>query len=280
MAAPARGMHHARDGGRRTVLPEAVGQHRVPRLIALTPMSEGRSMPGAVHRIHIAWRVPAHAPWCRKVEMSEMGQTSFFAHDSADVSPGAQIGEGTKIWQHTQVREDVVIGRNCILGKAVYIDSGVRMGDNVKIQNGVSVYRGVTLGNGVFCGPHCVFTNDLHPRAINPDGTLQSAADWLEVPTTVLDGASIGANATIVCGVTIGPWAMIGAGAVVTRDVPAHGLAFGNPARLAGFVCACGVKLEPAEGAHEADEVRMRCPKCGSRIRIPQSDYARLSEKG
>jgi len=139
----------------------------------------------------------------------------FFAHATADVSPQADIGEGTKIWQHCQVREGAVIGRNCILSKGVYIDTGVRIGNNVKIQNGISVYHGVTLQDGVFCGPHCVFTNDRQPRSINPDGSLKSADDWVVSETLVKTGASIGAHATIVCGTTIGRWAMIGAGAVV-----------------------------------------------------------------
>jgi UDP-2-acetamido-3-amino-2,3-dideoxy-glucuronate N-acetyltransferase len=210
-------------------------------------------------------------------------ERTFFIHPTADVSPQAVIGGGTKIWQHCQVREGVVIGCACILSKGVYIDSGVHIGDNVKIQNGVSVYHGVTLENGVFCGPHCVFTNDKQPRAINPNGLLKSADDWAVSETLVRVGASIGAHATIVCGVTIGRWAMIGAGAVVTRDVPDHGLVYGNPARLRGFVCPCGEKMTAVrvEGrmsneAHGSDGVLMICPKCKSEILISQADYARL----
>jgi len=205
---------------------------------------------------------------------------NFFVHPSADVSPKAQIGEGTKIWQHCQVREGVVLGRNCILSKGVYIDVDVRVGNNVKIQNGISVYHGVTLEDGVFCGPHCVFTNDRQPRAINPDGSLKSAADWVVSETYVKTGASIGAHATIGCGVTIGCWAMIGAGAVVTRDVPDHGLVYGNPARLHGFVCACGEKLVDQRSGisdQETDPVSMACPKCGEQVSIPRADYARLA---
>ncbi len=203
----------------------------------------------------------------------------FFVHPSADVSPKAQIGEGTKIWQHCQVREGAVLGRNCILSKGVYIDVDVRVGNNVKIQNGISVYHGVTLEDGVFCGPHCVFTNDRQPRAINPDGSLKSAADWVVSETCVKTGASIGAHATIRCGVTIGCWAMIGAGAVVTHDVPDHGLVYGNPARLHGFVCACGEKLvDQRSGSSdpEVDTVLMTCPKCGVYVSIPQANYAQL----
>ncbi len=193
--------------------------------------------------------------------------TDFFVHPTSDVSPKAQIGSGTKIWQHCQVREDAVIGTNCILSKGVYIDAGVQIGNNVKIQNGISVYHGVTLEDGVFCGPHCVFTNDLQPRSINPDGTLKSADDWVLSKTLVKTGASIGAHATIVCGTTIGQWAMIGAGSVVTRDVPDYGLVYGNPARLHGYVCPCGEKLiedKTRQGEWE-------CPRCGSKIQIKES---------
>ena len=142
----------------------------------------------------------------------------IYIHPTSDVSPRSQIGANTKIWQHCQVRDGAVIGRNCILGKGVFIDLNVHVGNNVKIQNGVSVYEGVTLEDGVFCGPHCTFTNDLKPRAVNPDGSLKGPNDWVITPTRVRSGASIGAHATVVCGVTIGRWAMIGAGAVVTRD--------------------------------------------------------------
>ena len=202
----------------------------------------------------------------------------YFVHPTADVSPQARIGDNTKIWQHCQVREDVELGENCILSKSVYVDAGVRIGNNVKIQNGISIYHGVTLEDGVFCGPHCVFTNDLQPRAINADGSLKSADDWVVSETLVKFGASIGAHATIVCGVTIGRWAMIGAGAVVTRDVPDHGLVYGNPARLHGFVCACGEKLGKA-GPPSRNEATTEfiCPKCQSKVLIPSDVYARLN---
>ena len=165
-------------------------------------------------------------------------------HPTADVSPEAEIGTGTAIWHQCQIREETKIGANCILSKGVYVDAGVIIGNNVKVQNYVSVYHGVTIEDGVFCGPHCVFTNDKNPRAVNPDGSLKAADDWVLSKTLVRKGAAIGANATIVCGVTIGQWAMIGSGSVVTRDVPDYGLVWGNPARLHGFVCPCGARLE------------------------------------
>jgi UDP-2-acetamido-3-amino-2,3-dideoxy-glucuronate N-acetyltransferase len=140
-----------------------------------------------------------------------VSRDDIFIHPTSDVSPQATIGTGTRIWQHCQVREYATIGHNCVLSKGVYVDFGVRIGSNVKIQNGISVYHGVTLEDSVFCGPHCVFTNDRQPRSINPDGSLKSADDWVLSKTLVRKGASIGAHATIVCGIIIGCWAMIGA---------------------------------------------------------------------
>ena len=190
-------------------------------------------------------------------------------HPTADVSPEAQIGAGTAIWHQCQVREETKIGANCILSKGVYVDAGVMIGNHVKVQNYVSVYHGVTIEDGVFCGPHCVFTNDKNPRAVNPDGSLKSADDWVMSKTLVKQGASIGANATIVCGVTIGRWAMIGSGSVVSRDVPDYGLVWGNPARLHGFVCPCGIRLNKT--GIEGEHVRAECPNCGRQIEINQS---------
>jgi len=157
---------------------------------------------------------------------------SWAAHDTAIVEAGATIGEGTRIWHHSHVRAGATIGAGSSLGKNVYVDSDVSIGSRVKIQNNVSVYHGVTVGDDVFLGPSCVFTNDLYPRA--------AGADWRVVPTQVAQGASVGANATIVCGVTLGEWCVVGAGAVVTRDVLSHQLVLGNPARPAGWVCRCG----------------------------------------
>lgn len=198
----------------------------------------------------------------------------FFAHASAEVSPEAVIGDGTKIWQHCHVREGAIVGRDCVLAKGVYIDAGVEIGDNVKIQNGISVYRGVTLEDGVFCGPHCVFTNDSQPRAINPDGSLKGPADWVVRKTRVRCGASIGAHATILCGLSIGKWAMVGAGAVVTHDVPDFALVFGNPARFRGFVCPCGEKLELPIAQEDPTVVVLPCPKGHSPVTMPMANYA------
>ena len=155
-----------------------------------------------------------------------------FIHSTANISPDAHIGEGTKIWVNVQVREQADIGTNCILSKDVYIDQAVRMGNNCKIQNSVSVYQGVTIEDDVFIGPNVAFTNDKVPRAFN--------VDWKITPTIVKRGASIGANATIVCGVVIGEYAMVAAGSVVTKDVPPYTLVMANPARQVALIDKAG----------------------------------------
>ena len=155
-------------------------------------------------------------------------------HPTAEVSEKAEIGEGSSIWNWAQVREDVKIGENCILSKSVYIDFGVKIGNNVKIQNNVSVYHGVTIEDGVFVGPHVCFTNDLKPRAVNPDGNLKAGDDWEVSETLVKEGASLGANSTIVAGITIGKFALIGAGSVVTKNVKENEIVIGIPAKRFG----------------------------------------------
>ncbi len=188
-------------------------------------------------------------------------------HPTAEVSDQAQIGAGTSIWHQCQIREDVHIGANCIFGKGVYVDFGVHIGDNVKVQNYVSIYHGVTIEDGVFIGPHVCFTNDNLPRAINPDGSPKSADDWVLGHITIKRGAALGANATILPKVVVGEWALVGSGAVVTQDVPAHGLVVGNPARLIGFVCPCGQRLVAGEA--QAEMMAARCPQCQTQVEIP-----------
>jgi UDP-2-acetamido-3-amino-2,3-dideoxy-glucuronate N-acetyltransferase len=175
--------------------------------------------------------------------------TPPFVHESAYVDDGAVLGEGTKVWHFCHVMPGAVIGRNCSLGQNVVVMNGTRMGDNVKIQNNVSIYEGVELEDDVFCGPSMVFTNVVNPRS-----HVSRKHEYRK--TLVKRGASIGANATIVCGVTLGEYAFVGAGAVVTRDVPAHALVTGVPARRTGWMCECGVKL--AEGILD-----MTCEACG-----------------
>ncbi|MBE6367651.1 MAG: N-acetyltransferase [Lentisphaerae bacterium] len=164
-----------------------------------------------------------------------MNKNDVFIHHTAEVADNASIGKNTRVWNNAQVRENSFVGQDCIIGKDVYIDLEVRIGNSVKIQNGVSVYRGVTVEDDVFLGPHMTFTNDRFPRA--------SVSDFELYPTVVRRGASIGAHATIVCGIEIGEYAMIGAGAVVTKDIPPFALAYGNPARIHGYVAKNGEKL-------------------------------------
>lgn len=165
--------------------------------------------------------------------------SDVFIHPSAEVSEKAQIGNGTKIWINSQIRENVKIGENCIISKDTYIDHAVCIGSRVKIQNNVSVYNGVTIEDDVFVGPNVAFTNDKVPRAFN--------VEWKITPTLVQKGASLGANSTIVCGVTIGEYAMVAAGSVVTKDVEPYSLVMGNPARHFSYVDKTGNKVERRE---------------------------------
>ncbi len=176
--------------------------------------------------------------------MSEEQKTSYYVHPLAEVEPGAHVGAGTRIWRQAHIRAHASIGEMCNIGKGVYVESQVRIGSQVKIQNHVSLFEGVTVEDGVFIGPHVCFSNDRFPRAITPDGKLKSAQDWEVTPTRVKYGASLGAGSVIICGVTIGAFALVGAGSVVTRDVAPHTLVFGNPARFHGYVCHCARRLE------------------------------------
>jgi acetyltransferase-like isoleucine patch superfamily enzyme len=190
-------------------------------------------------------------------------QNQPFIHSTAEVSPKATIGPGTRIWHQAQVRERARLGAHCIVGKGAYIDFDVSIGSNVKIQNGVYVYHGVSVEDGVFLGPGVILTNDKLPRAINPDGTLKSDADWEVSPTLIRRGVSIGAGAVVLPGVTIGEFALVGAGAVVTQDVPSHGLVYGNPARLHGYVCRCARPLSRVEND------LWLCAFCDERHQLP-----------
>lgn len=160
----------------------------------------------------------------------------IFIHPTANVSNQAIIGDGTKIWINSQIREKSQIGRNCIISKDTYIDAEVKIGNNCKIQNSVSVYHGVTIEDDVFVGPNACFTNDKVPRAFEPD--------WKITPTLIKKGASIGANATIVCGVTIGEYSMVASGSVVTKDVEAYSLVMGNPAKHYSYIDKMGNKIK------------------------------------
>lgn len=184
-----------------------------------------------------------------------MAEKAYFVHESSCIDDDVEIGEGTKIWHFCHIQRGARIGKRCSLGQNVNVSNHVKIGDGCKIQNNVSLYEGVELENDVFCGPSCVFTNDLTPRAKYPKGS----AGYKK--TLVREGASIGANATVVCGHTVGKWALIGAGAVVASNVADHALMLGVPAKQAGWVCECGAVLL-------VDGVRAVCTACGRKYRL------------
>ena len=188
-------------------------------------------------------------------------------HPTAEVSAKAKVGPNTHIWNEAQIREGAVVGAECSIGKGVYIDKDVVVGNKVKIQNRASLYRGVTVEDGVFIGPHVSFTNDRYPRSITPEGRVRTEDDWEPEPTLVRQGASIGAGSVIILGVTIGRWAMVGAGSLVTHDVPDHALVKGSPARVTGYACSCGRPLVASGKAGAQDE--WRCAVCGAVFNLP-----------
>lgn len=190
-----------------------------------------------------------------------------YAAPSADVSDQAEIGAGTKIWHLAQIREEAVLGENCIVGRGAYVGPGVRIGSNSKIQNYALVYEPAVLGHGVFIGPAVVLTNDTYPRAVAPDGTLKSANDWTPVGVTVEDGASIGARAVCIAPLTIGRWATIAAGSVVTKDVPAFSLMAGVPARRLGWVGKAGFPLQEDAGYWVCPETGAKYVEDGSALK-------------
>ncbi len=181
---------------------------------------------------------------------------------TAQVADSAQIGDGTSVWELAQVREDARLGRNCVLGRGAYVGPGVALGDNVKLQNYALVYEPAELADGVFVGPAAVLTNDEFPRSVDPDGRLKRSGDWEPVGVRIAEGASVGAHAVCVAPLRIGRWAMVAAGAVVTRDVPDFGLVVGVPARQVGWVGKAGRRLEAADS-----EGTWTCPKSGALYR-------------
>ncbi len=164
-------------------------------------------------------------------------------HSTAEVEAGAVVGEGTLVWRHVHIRSGARIGKGCVIGGGAFIDAGVVVGDRVKVENNAMVFAPAELHRGAFIGPGACLTNDRRPRAVTPEGESKDSSDWEAEGVVVGEGASVGAMAVVLPGVTVGSWSLIGAGATVTRDVPDHGLAIGNPARLAGWVCRCGRRL-------------------------------------
>jgi len=185
-------------------------------------------------------------------------------HASADLEADVSVGPRTSIWHRAQVRTGARIGAECVVGRDAFIDEGVEIGDRVKIQNAALVYHGVTVEDGVFIGPNAILTNDRFPRSITAGGELARADDWVVSPILLRRGCSIGAGSVVVAGHSVGRFATVGAGSVVTRDVPDHALVAGNPARRIGWVCACGRRLADAAGGPVGGDHRgpARCPAC------------------
>jgi UDP-2-acetamido-3-amino-2,3-dideoxy-glucuronate N-acetyltransferase len=205
-------------------------------------------------------------------------------HPAADLEDGVSIGARSAVWQRAQVRSGARIGGDCIIGRDVFIDTDVEIGDRTKIQNGALIYHGVTVADAVFIGPGAILTNDRYPRAITADGDLARGDDWELLPIRIEHGASIGAGAVVVAGCDVGPFATVGAGAIVTRTVPGHALVAGNPARRIGWVCACGARLNdghgdpaPAEIERYASNPELSCERCGRRYRY-EADEDTLRE--
>jgi len=200
----------------------------------------------------------------RQLEAMRMSERDYFVHESAYVDPGAKIGKGTKIWHFSHIMSGARIGKNCILGQNVFVGRNVRIGDGVKIQNNVSVYEGVTLEDFVFCGPSVVFTNVKNPRS-----EIERKSEFR--PTLIKKGATLGANSTIMCGVTVGKYAFVAAGAVVTEDVPDYAVAAGVPAQQIGWACKCGEMLKFENG-------RAVCKRCGNEYGLEDNIFMVIKE--
>ena len=199
-------------------------------------------------------------------------------HPTADVEADVSVGPRTSVWNRAVLRKGASLGAECVIGRDAFIDEGVRLGDRVKVQNGALVYHGVDVGNGVFIGPGAILTNDRYPRAITPTGELARGDDWTVSPIELRDGCSIGAGAVVVAGTVVGRFATVGAGAIVTRDVPDYALVAGNPARRLGWVCACGTRLTDGSGknspASPGPDEHLRCARCGRDFAINKDSGA------
>ena len=197
-------------------------------------------------------------------------------HPSVDIETGVSVGPRTSVWHRAVLRNGASLGAECVIGRDAFIDEGVHSGDRGKIQNGALVYHGVSVGNGVFIGPGAILTNDRFPRAVTATGELARGDDWTVSPIELQDGCSIGAGAVVVAGTRVGRFATVGAGAIVTRDVPDFALVVGNPARRLGWVCACGARLQDDSGRpatpNPTPNATVSCSRCGRRYAFnPQS---------
>jgi UDP-2-acetamido-3-amino-2,3-dideoxy-glucuronate N-acetyltransferase len=248
---------HFLDCVERRVTPRTDGQEALRVLEVLQASQQSLDQRGQV----VSLARPATG---ESIPGTDSAQSVYWAHPSAVVDQPCEIGSGTKLWHFSHVLTGSHVGRNCIVGQNVVIGPRVSIGDGVKIQNNVSVYEGVTLEDSVFCGPSMVFTNVINPRSAIPRKTELR-------PTLVREGATLGANCTIVCGITIGRSAFVGAGAVVTKSVPDYALVVGNPARRVGWICACGIKLKVTGGL-------ALCQSCGTRYRITAREGCRRME--
>lgn len=203
----------------------------------------------------------------------------YFKHKTTEVQKGAKIGKGTKIWQNCQILEGAEIGKNCTIGHNCFVGSRARLGNGVKLESNVDIWDLVILEDDVFVGPSAVFTNDLNPRAKYPKKSYPNYGKWLSA--LVKEGATIGANATIICGNTIGKWVMIGAGAVVTKDVPDFALVAGVPAKIIGWVCECGNKLDfkPVKSIKQVKMIKEKavCKVCGRKY-LKQEKSVKLTK--
>jgi UDP-2-acetamido-3-amino-2,3-dideoxy-glucuronate N-acetyltransferase len=188
-------------------------------------------------------------------------------HASAELEADVAVGPRSSVWNRAVLRNGAILGADCVIGRDAFIDEGVKLGDKVKVQNGALIYHGVTVGNGVFIGPGAILTNDRYPRAVTATGELARGDDWELSPIELLDGCSIGAGAVVVAGTKVGRFATVGAGSVVTRDVPDYVLVAGNPARRLGWVCACGNRLTDSGGGNASPNptpnAPLDCPRCG-----------------
>jgi UDP-2-acetamido-3-amino-2,3-dideoxy-glucuronate N-acetyltransferase len=244
---------------------------RSRRSVPLYAPVDGRSAPRFVPQPGISAESPVTSSMLLRAVFEDAPTSAVeagaFIHPAAEVAMDATLGPGCKVWRQAHIREGASIGAGSIVGAGVYIGAGVRVGANCKIQNQALLYEGVELERGVFVGPQVCFTNDHLPRAVNSDLSLKTAADWHLGRTRVREGASVGAQSVVVTGVTIGRWALIGAGTVVTRDVPDHALVYGNPARVRGWVCRCARRLRVGQASEHAMEGW--CEECQAAVSLP-----------